>query len=150
MSQPVSCSLMKPYFQAHDNLRVTQVHVAQQQFKINLWTGILGECQINSYLLPSRLDGCSYRIFLKYILPDLLYDFPTSLQDRIWFQQDGMSLHFSYYTWEYLNCEFEGWWIDRGEPIARAPWSPDFPPPIDFFLWGYLKDFVYKTTHYLC
>lgn len=43
-----------------------------------------------------------------------------------------------------MNKKFPGQWIGRGGPILWTPRSPDHSP-LDFFLWGYVKDTVYKT-----
>ena len=43
-----------------------------------------------------------------------------------------------------MNEKFPGKWIGRRGPIEWAPRSPDLTP-LDFFLWGYLKQKVYKT-----
>jgi hypothetical protein len=39
---------------------------------------------------------------------------------------------------------FPGRWVGRDGP---SPWSPRSPgiTPLDFFLWGYVTDIVYKT-----
>jgi hypothetical protein len=37
-----------------------------------------------------------------------------------------------------------GRWVGRDGPIPWPPRSPDITP-LDFFLWGYVKDIVYKT-----
>jgi hypothetical protein len=42
-----------------------------------------------------------------------------------------------------LDKHFPGRWIGRGGPISWPPRSPDITP-LDFFLWGYVKDIVYK------
>jgi hypothetical protein len=42
-----------------------------------------------------------------------------------------------------LNVNFPGWRIRRGGPISWPPRSPDLTP-LDFFLWGYAKDQVYR------
>jgi hypothetical protein len=39
---------------------------------------------------------------------------------------------------------FPGRWFGRDGPIPWPPRSPDITP-LDFFLWGYVKDIVYKT-----
>ena len=49
----------------------------------------------------------------------------------------------------YINQGVEGQellarWIGRGGPIAWLPRSPDITP-LDFFLWSYVKDVVYRT-----
>jgi hypothetical protein len=35
-------------------------------------------------------------------------------------------------------------WIGRSGPIAWPPRSPDLTP-VDFFLWGYVKNIVYQV-----
>ncbi|KAJ4428119.1 hypothetical protein ANN_24133 [Periplaneta americana] len=45
---------------------------------------------------------------------------------------------------ETLHNHFPGRWIGRGGPIAWPPRSPDLTP-LDFFLWGFVKDRVYNT-----
>ena len=35
-------------------------------------------------------------------------------------------------------------WIGRGGPTAWPPRSPDLTP-LDFFLWGYVKNIVYQV-----
>ena len=45
---------------------------------------------------------------------------------------------------EFLNETFPNRWIGRDGPIPWPPRSPDITP-LDFFLWGYVKDIVYKT-----
>jgi hypothetical protein len=39
---------------------------------------------------------------------------------------------------------FPNRWIGRDGPLAWAPRSSDLTPP-DYFLWGYMKDQIYKT-----
>jgi len=41
-----------------------------------------------------------------------------------------------------LNEGFPDAWIGRGGPISWPPRSPDLSP-LDFFLWGYIKNIVY-------
>lgn len=61
---------------------------------------------------------------------------------KIVFQQDGAPPHFALRVRERLNEKFPGQWIGRGGPILWPPRSPDLSP-LDFFLWGYVKDTVY-------
>jgi len=39
-----------------------------------------------------------------------------------------------------FNERFPDAWIGRGRPI---PWPPRDLSPLDFFLWGYIKNIVY-------
>ena len=60
------------------------------------------------------------------------------------FQQDGAPPHYFRKVVSYLNRKYPGKWIGRGGPIKWPSRSPDLTP-CDFFLWGYIKDQVYKT-----
>ena len=59
-----------------------------------------------------------------------------------YFQQDGAIEHFHIDVVNYTNNEFPRKWAGRGAPIEYPPRSPDLTP-IDFYLWGVLKDIVY-------
>ena len=56
--------------------------------------------------------------------------------------QDGALPHFSCYVTDVLNERFLHAWIGSGGPIHWPPRSPDLSP-LDFFLWGYIKNIVY-------
>ena len=45
---------------------------------------------------------------------------------------------------DFLNETFPNRWIGRNGPTLWPPRSPDITP-LDFFLWGYVKDRVYRT-----
>ena len=74
-----------------------------------------------------------------YVAPQLI-DF----QRTIIFEQDGVSPHWGLHVSEFLNETFPDRWIGRNRPIPSPPRSPDITP-LDFFLWGYVKDIVYRT-----
>jgi hypothetical protein len=66
--------------------------------------------------------------------------------EESFFQQDGAPLHYANVVKDYLNEAFGPRWIDRGVTKENASWparSPDLTP-CDFFLWGVIKDNVYK------
>jgi hypothetical protein len=47
-------------------------------------------------------------------------------------------------TWRgFFDMIIPGRWAGRDRPIQWPPRSPDLTP-LDFFLWGYDKDIVYK------
>ena len=74
-----------------------------------------------------------------YVIPQLEH-----LQPNILFQQDGAPPHWSLDVREYLDNVFPNRWIGRDGPISWPPRSPDVTP-LDFFLWGYIKDIVFAT-----
>ncbi|RZB58811.1 DDE 3 domain containing protein [Asbolus verrucosus] len=62
----------------------------------------------------------------------------------MWLQQDGAPPHFHRAVRAYLDATFENKWIRRG---AENPWPPRSTDltPLDYFLWGYVKEKVYVT-----
>ena len=69
---------------------------------------------------------------------------PRIRQRRMIFQQDGAPAHYALQVRHWLdNCMPERW-IGRRGPYDWPARSPDLTP-CDFFLWGYLKDTVYRT-----
>lgn len=83
-------------------------------------------------------------MFLRDILPDLLEN--VALEDRVnmWFQHDGAPTHFGNIVREHLNAMFGQHWIGRRGPTPWPPRSPDLTP-LDFYVWGRMKDLVYST-----
>ena len=68
------------------------------------------------------------------------------IPSKIIFQQDGAPAHFSLRAREWLHRHLPGRWIDRRGPLEWAARSPDLTP-LDFYLWGYVKQKVYKNYH---
>ncbi|GBN43472.1 hypothetical protein AVEN_160876-1 [Araneus ventricosus] len=59
------------------------------------------------------------------------------------FQQDGAPPHCGNIVREFLDTTFPQRWIGRGAVMALPPRSPDITP-LDFYLWGYVKQHVYS------
>lgn len=76
----------------------------------------------------------------NYAVPQL-----EELQPDIIFQQDDAPPHPSLGVRGYLDAKFPGRWIGHGGSINWPPRSPDMMTPLDFLLWGFLKDFVYQV-----
>ena len=62
-----------------------------------------------------------------------------------WFQQDGATPHCAHVTLQWLNEHFDERIISRRTPNQWAPHSPDLNP-LDFHLWGFLKDQMMGTV----
>ena len=63
---------------------------------------------------------------------------------KFWFQQDGATPHTSNKSLEWIKDHFGSRVISRRCEHQWAPYSPDLSP-LDFYLWGFLKDRVYAT-----
>ena len=78
-------------------------------------------------------------LLTKYVAPQLIDSQPTII-----FQQDGAPPHWGLRVRQFLNETFSDRWIGRDGPISWPTCSPDITP-LDFFLWGYVKDIVCRT-----
>lgn len=129
---------------SHENHHNIREHGHQERFTVNVWAGIAGDYLIGPYILPERLTGEVYAIFLDQVLPGLLQNIPNRILEETFYQHDGAPPHFSMAARDILNARFPNRWIGRAGPISWPPRSPDLTP-LDFFLWGYLKSLVYET-----
>lgn len=115
----------------------------QVQWGVNVWCGIIGDKIIGPYFFEGNLTGRRYLEFLREDLPLLLEDVPLMTRLRMWFQQDGAPPHWLLAVRNHLHRTYPGRWIGRGGPVTWPARSPDLTP-LDFFLWGYLKERVYE------
>lgn len=126
---------------ATENPHAIRETTFQTQFSINVWAGMIDDELIGPFVLPNRLDQHAYLDFLQNTLPLLLEDVPLETRRRMQLQLDGAPAHFARIVRDYLNENYPRW-IGRGGPIAWPPRSPDLTP-LDFYLWGYIKQKVY-------
>jgi len=126
-----------------ENPRTIRVRNYQIRWKINVWAGIMGTKILGPVILPETLNGASYLEFLAENLPDFLEEIPLLDRNRLIFQQDGAGPHNARIVTNYLNQQFPGRWMGRYGPIHWPARSPDLNP-LDFFLWGYCKEVIYR------
>jgi hypothetical protein len=126
---------------------IIQTHHHQVNFKVNVWAGVIDDFLLGPVFLPPNLNGESFLLFLRNTLPDLLDDVPLEIRRNIWFQMDGAPPHFARAVRNHLNEVFPNRWIGRGQeaPVLWPPRSPDLNP-LDFGVWGAMKDFVYMVS----
>lgn len=129
------------YWSAENPGWVREAHF-QNVWGTNVWCGLFNGHLIGPYFYDGTLTGDSYLDFLGNSLLDLLEDIPLQQIRTMWWQQDGAPPHFARQVTEHLDEVYRGRWIGRNGPILWPPRSPDITP-LDFFLWGYLKDIVY-------
>lgn len=109
--------------------------------KVNVWCGLMRDRIVGPFFFTERtVTGPIYLDMLQlFVFPQLL-----PLQPNVIFQQDGAPPHWSLDVRRSLDKTFPQRWIGRDGPTAWPPRSPDITP-LDFFLWGYVKDMVYAT-----
>lgn len=132
------------YAEENPHCRKT-IHI-QGYYSVNVWAGILDDMIIGPFIFPENqnINGEIYADFIENTLDDLLENVPLALSTII-FQQDGHPAHTSIVARTILNRKFPNRWIGKYSNFQEwPPRSPDLTP-LDFFLWGYLKDQVYQT-----
>jgi hypothetical protein len=107
-----------------------------------VWAGITGNCMVGPYLLPHRLNGPAYCVFLQEVLPVLLEDVPLAVRRDSGFNTMGCRRIFVHRQ-NNTSTQFPDRWLGRGGPVSWPARSPDLNP-LDFFLWRHLKEIVYR------
>jgi hypothetical protein len=102
------------------------------------------------FFAPCTVNSANYLEMLRtFFMPK----FRELVDEDEWrFQQDGAPPHYANIVRDYLNQELDDRWIGRGVTNGNLAWparSPDLTP-LDFYLWGHVKDLVYgrKPTDY--
>jgi len=86
-----------------------------------------------------------YLDFLRNYLPGYLEEIPLDVQQRMWFQQDGVPAHYYQRVSRFLRRRFQNRLIIRNGPVLWPPISPNLNL-LDFYFWGYAKDFMYQLS----
>lgn len=129
---------------AQENPRHFVTTRTQYPRKINVFAGIFRNRLIGPFEVDGNLDATKYLSLLQNEIGPAVAEIADG--GEIWYQHDGCPAHYSAEVREYLDNAFPGRWIGRGGPIRWPARSPDLAP-CDFFLWGHLKNNIYKTTY---
>lgn len=117
----------------------------QYPLKLNVWAGIIDDRIIGPFFIEGNLTSERYDQLLRNEIVPAIQALDGYEFESIWFQQDGAPAHYGINVRRFLDETFHGRWIGRRGIIEWPPRSPDLAP-LDFFLWGYLKDRVYRTN----
>lgn len=112
--------------------------------KVNVWAGIINDRIVGPFFYEGNLDARKYENMLRDQIVPAIQGIVGEEFDQTWFQQDGASAHYARIARDYLDIVFAGRWIGRRGTIEWPARSPDLTP-LDYFLWGYLKDRVYTS-----
>jgi len=118
----------------------------QIRFGLNVWVSLLGDRIIGPYIYQENLTAAGYLQFLRSYLTDYIDENISinSLND-LWFQKDGAPPHNARRVTDYLQELFPQRLIGNDGTIRCPARSPDLSP-LDFYLWGTMKDLIYKTV----
>lgn len=121
-------------------------HRVQRRWSFNVWGGIIGNNVIGPFFYNNNLNGPFYLNILQNEVPALLEEVPIALRQIMWFQQDGAPAHRTRLVRTFLNDTYPNRWIGIGSQVHEWPArSPDLTP-IDFFLWGAVKEQVFAEA----
>lgn len=127
---------------ATQNPHVYVEKATQNKAGVMLWVGLIKDHIIGPFFFDGSVNGDIYLQLLQtQVLPELRAVMGED-EEFVIFQQDGASAHYSTKVRDWLNAKFEDRWMGRLGPIAWPARSPDLTP-LDFWLWGYLKNRVY-------
>lgn len=131
------------YHWCTENPRVVVPQNRQGRSGFNIWVGIFRGRFLGPHFYEGNLTANSFvNILRTYIVP-FLEDLPLAVARNIYYQQDGCPPHNARITTDLLNEEFGQNWIGTRGPISWPARSCDLTP-LDFFLWGRLKDLIFK------
>ncbi|XP_063240478.1 uncharacterized protein LOC134541176 [Bacillus rossius redtenbacheri] len=110
--------------------------------KFYVWCGLMSTRIIGPFFFAEKTITANVYLDMltEFAVPQL-----DGIQHHVILQQDGAPPHWGMAVRAYLNEQFPDRWIGRDGPIPWPSRSPDITP-LDFFLWGYVKDRVYHTN----
>ncbi|KFM68287.1 hypothetical protein X975_24767, partial [Stegodyphus mimosarum] len=128
-----SCFTRDGVFNHHNSHMWSQVNAIrpqkhQEHLSLSVWPGRLEDRLLRPYLLPERLSGQSYLVFLNEVLTEFFHDIPLAAIQGLWFQHDGAPAHFCAPVRGWLDMKYPGRWIGRGSPVLWPPRLPDLTP----------------------
>lgn len=131
------------YHWSSSNENVIHERRHQGRFGLNVFCGIKGNRLFYSFY-ENTLTAARYIDLLNANLFEFMEEFTLQERRNTWYQLDGAPAHNSGQVRNFLNLHFQNKWIGiRGFRNWPAR-SPDLTP-LDFFIWGYLKDQIYRN-----
>lgn len=125
-----------------ENRHVVRQCNFQVRFGINVWMGICGTQIVGPIFFEGHLTGGKYLDLLRGPVQDAINNFEDP--GVVYLQQDGAPPHNCREVSQYLHRTFDQQWIGTNGPVLWPARSPDLTP-LDFFLWGFLKNRVFQT-----
>lgn len=136
-------NLKNRHFWASDNPHKVYQVEHQIQFKLNVFCLVMDNlCVFHIY--NESLNGEKYLEILQTVVEPFLDNLPVARMVEAWYQMDGAPAHNTNAVYTKLSTMFgDHWWGNRG-PFLWPARSPDLTP-LDFYVWGRLKEIVYAT-----
>lgn len=129
---------------AFDNPGYVIKRRSQRYKKVNVWCGIFFDRIVGPYFVEENLNQHVYLHILETFVLPFLNTLEPELRNNLFWQQDGCPAHSTALVRQWLADHFGERWIGRFGPIHYPARSPDLTP-LDFFLWGAVKQKVYSN-----
>lgn len=140
------CNKKNQHYWSRENPLRVDPRNPQHRFSLNVWCGLMGNRIVGPVFYHGTLTGDRYVWLLTEIFDGLFDVMPVLDRLRIHFQQDGAPPHNYVNTSNLLNETFNQKWLGTNAPIRWPARSPDLTP-LDFYLWSFVKDEVYKQRY---
>lgn len=134
------------HYWATENPHIIKKIKTQGYNTVNVWCGIHQNTIVGPVFINGSLNAVRYLNILQGEVEDYLDTIPLANRNSVIWQQDGAPPHSVRNVTEYLNERYP-FWIGRYGRIHWPANSPDLSP-LDFFLWGTLKQNVYENSIY--
>lgn len=131
------------HFWSEENPHVVRESNFQDLWKFNVFCGIKNDSVIWYHFYNENLNGERYVEILNNVVGPVVRNMPEREALTAFYQMDGAPPHNTRIVGETLDQMFEDRWIANNGPFLWPPRSPDLNP-LDFFVWGYIKNKVYS------
>ena len=116
--------------------------------RTTVWCALCADGIIGPFFFDENVNSERYTEMLENEFIPLAQ--ATDRVEGYWFMQDGARPHRTNQVFEVLDEHFHGrvlglGYEEKGSGLDWPPYSPDMNP-CDFFLWGYLKEQVYRSA----
>ena len=147
MSLPPSSNTIRHYAHPNDLPRNYTYDVPHNQSKVTVWVGMIGNnTLIGPHFFQGNVTSQAYLDMINtVVIPELHRLYGQGRHGsvpRVWWCQDGAPAHRAVRVRDRLQEAFPGRVIGMGHPVEWPARSPDLTP-LDFCLWGYLKQRVF-------
>lgn len=115
----------------------------QNKFSFNVFALLMNN-KVRYYIYEENLNTEKFLEILRNFVSEFLDELPLSMSTTAYYQLDGAPAHSSHEVSEELNAMFGNRWIGRRSSLFWPPRSPDLTP-LDFYLWGRIKNIVYES-----
>lgn len=131
------------HYWSRDNFKKVRIMKKQGRRNVNVWCGIVGNNILGPIFFQNYLNGERYLNMLRGEIQEEINRLPDHIKRNLIFQQDSAPYHTVQPVRNHLRQNF-GMTVMKDGTIPWPPRSPDLNP-LDFFVWGTLKNNVYRN-----